>query len=81
MGIEKMILLVCELDYQQNQSHEKTIPYDLLCKPWEVVDIYAICIVDYYSKLPIMKKADGMSADNLIRAAMNMSVEVGLPKK
>ena len=45
------------LDYQQTKQHEKTIPYALPCKPWEVVaaDIFSItfnmllCIVDYFS--------------------------------
>ena len=43
------------LEYQQSQAHKKTIPYDIPCKPWEVVgaDIFSInnntllCIVDY----------------------------------
>ena len=45
-------------------------------KPWEVicVDIFTIknstvlCIVDYYSKFPIVKNADGLLADHLIRS-------------
>ena len=43
-------------------------------KPWEVdgTDIFTIkknallCIVDYYSKFPVVKKTDGHLADNLI---------------
>ena len=64
------------LDYQQTTPHEKTIPYDLPCKPWQVVgaDIFSLnnntllCVVDYYSTFPIMRKADRLSADDLIRA-------------
>ena len=59
------------------------------CKPWAVVgaDIFSInnnrllCIVDYYSKFPIVEKADGFSADDLIRAAEIVLAEFGLPKK
>ena len=62
------------LEYHQTQPHEKLIPHEILCKPWEMVgaDIFSInnhvvlCIVDYYSKFPIVKKADGLTADDLI---------------
>ena len=39
------------------------------------------CIVDYYSKFPVVKKAYGFSADNLIRAVKIVFAEFGLPKK
>ena len=73
------------LDYQQMQTHEKTILYDL---PWEVVgaDIFSInnntllCIVDCY-KFPIVKRAGALSADNLIRVDKIVFTEFWLPKK
>ena len=40
-----------------------------------------LCIVDYYSKIPVVKKADGLSAANLNRAAKIVFTEFGLPKK
>ena len=59
------------------------------CKSWELVgaDIFTIknsillCIVDYHSKFPIVKKGDGLSEGNLIRVAKIVFVEFGLPKK
>ena len=77
------------LEYQQIASHERTIPYEMACRPWEMVGagIFSIknnmliCIVDYYSKFPIVKKADGLSADDLIRGAKIVFAEFGLPKK
>ena len=77
------------LDYQQTQPHEKTIPCDILCKSWEVVgaDIFSInnnaqlCIVDCYSKFPIVKKSDGLSANKLIRTVKIVFNEFGLLKK
>ena len=56
---------ICQ-DYHLTEPHEKAIPYDILCKPWEVVgaDILSIdntkllCIVDYNSKYSFMKKTD-----------------------
>ena len=76
-------------DYQQIQPHEKTIPYVIPCKPWEVVgaDTFSInnnmplCIVDYNTKFPIIKKADGLSAEDLFSAAKIVFAEFGLPKK
>ena len=57
--------------------------------PWEVVgaDIISInnnmllCIVNYYSKFPIMKKADGLLADNLFRAVRIVFTEFRQTKK
>ena len=40
-----------------------------------------LCIVDYYSKFPIMKKTDDLMADKLITVASIMSAEFRLPKK
>ena len=64
------------LDYQHTQPQEKTIPHNLPGKLWEIVgaDIFSIdnetlfCIVDYYSKFPVMKRTDVLSADDLRRA-------------
>ena len=38
-------------------------------------------IVEYYSKLPIVKKADGLSADSLITAAKIVFMEFNLLKE
>ena len=40
-----------------------------------------ICIVDYHSKFPIVKKAEDMSADSLILACRGIFSEFGFPKK
>ena len=39
-----------------------------------------LCIVDYYSKLAIMKKADCLEADDLVKTAKIILAEFGLPK-
>ena len=65
------------------------VPWDMPFKPWKVIhaDIFNVkntmlfCIVDYYTKLSIMKEANGLSADGLIRATKNVFEELGLPKK
>ena len=61
----------------------------MLYNPWEVVsaDIFSItndtllCIVDYYSKFPVVKKTDGLLVDNLVRMAKNVFTEFGLQRK
>ena len=74
------------LEYQQTQQHENTILYEMPCKPCKVVDadIFSIknntllCTVDYYRRFHIFKKADGLSADNLIRTAKIVFAELEL---
>ena len=56
---------------------------------WEIVDtdIFSVDIqtllriVDYYSKFPVMKSVEELSAGDLIRAMKVMHTKVGLPKK
>ena len=74
------------LEYQHTQPLEKTIQYKVPCKLWKVVgaDIFSIknktllCIVDYYSKFPLVRKAGSLTADDLVKAA---KIVFGLPKK
>ena len=76
-------------EYQQTQSHEHTIPYEMSCKPWVVTSANAfsiknsmlLCIVHYYSKFHVGKKTDHLSVDNLIREATIVFTKFGLPKK
>ena len=73
------------LEYQETQPHEKTILYELPHKPSEVVgaDIFSVnnntllCVVDYYSKFPIVERVDGLSTDDLIKAAKIVFTEFG----
>ena len=67
----------------------KSIPHKLPTMPWEIVgaDIFSVDnetllhIVDCYSKFPVMKRADGLSADILITTTKVMLAELGLPRK
>ena len=45
---------------------------------FSIINTMLLYIVDYYNKLPIVKKADGLSADNLIRVAKVVFVEFEL---
>ena len=71
-------------------SHKKKqCPNELPTKLWEIVcaDIFLmnnktlLCIVDYYSKFPFSKRANGLTTDDLIRGTKLMFVEFGLPPK
>ena len=75
--------------FQQMQPKEKIIHHDIPIRPWDVVgtDRFHInnknylCITVYHSKLPVVKKTEGLSADNLIAAFMVVFSEYGIPKK
>ena len=62
------------LTSQQTQSKDKMIHHDIPVRPWDVIgaDMFTLnnkhylCIVDYHSKFPIIKKAEDLSADSLI---------------
>ena len=61
------------LEFQQMQPKEKIIHHEILLRPWEVlgIDIFQLnkkylCIVDYHSKFPVIKRMEGLSAENLI---------------
>ena len=67
------------MEYQQTQACEKIIPCKMPNKLWEVAgaNILSVknnpllCIGDDYSKFSIVKKTDGLLADNLIGAVKN----------
>ena len=40
-----------------------------------------LCIVDYYSKFPALRRVESLSAKDLIRTAKVVFAEFGLPKK
>ena len=54
---------------------------------WSVLTFFVItnrmllCIVDYYSMFPIVKKVGSLAADDLVQVAKMIFVEYGLPKK
>ena len=60
------------LQFQHTQPKEKIIHHDIPLRPWEVlgVDIFHLsnknylCVVDYDSKFPVIKRMEGLSAEN-----------------
>ena len=58
------------LEFQQTQPKEKIIHHDIPLRPWEVIgaDVFHfnnknyLCIVDYHSKFPVIKRLERLSA-------------------
>ena len=71
------------------QPKEKIIHHNIPLRPWEVVgaDIFHfnkknyLCVVDYNSKFPIIKRLEGLSVENLINAAKIIFAKCGIPQK
>ena len=77
------------LEFQQTQPKEQIAHHDIPLRPWEVIgaDIFQfnnknyICIVDYHSKFPVIKRIEGLFADNLINALKIIFAEYDIPHK
>ena len=65
------------LEFQQIQPKEKTIHHDIPLRPWDVIgaDIFQLhnknylCVVNYHSKFPLIKRMEELSAESLITTA------------
>ena len=71
------------LEFQQMQPKERIIHHDIPLRPWEVVraDIFHfnnvnyVCVVDYNSKFPIIRRLQGLSVEHLINAVTAIFTE------
>ena len=60
------------LEFQQMQPKKKIIHHDIPLRPWEVFNAdvfhfnnkYYLCIVDYHSKFPVIKRLEILSAES-----------------
>ena len=63
--------------------------HDIPLRPWEVIDTdvfhfknkHYLCIVDYNSKFPVIKRLEGLSADKLINMVKTIFTKYGIPHK
>ena len=77
------------LEFQQMQPKEKIIHHDIPLRLWEVLgtDVFQfnnknhLCIVDYHSKFPVVKRLEGLSAESLITTVKVIFAEYGIPHK
>ena len=61
------------MDFQQMQSKYKIVPLESVDKPWEIVganiftlqNSYFLFIADYYTKFLVVKRAEGLSEEQL----------------
>ena len=71
------------------QPKEKIIHHDIPLRPWEVIgtDVFHfnnknyLCIVDYNSKFPVIKRLEGLLAENLINTVKLYSLNMVYPEK
>ena len=71
------------------QPKEWILHHDIPLQPWEVVGADVLhfnnknylCIIDYNSKLPIVKRLEGLSAENLPSTVKIIFAEYGIPQK
>ena len=62
------------LEFQQTQPKEKIIHHNIPLRPWEVIgaDVFHfnnknyLCIVDYHSKFPVIKRLERFSVESLV---------------
>ena len=77
------------LEFQQIQPRDKIFHHEIPLRPWEAVgaDVFHfnkinyLCVVDYNSKFPIVRKLQGLSAEHLISAVSYIFAEYGIPRK
>ena len=77
------------LEFQQTQPKEKMIHHDIPLRPWEVLaaDVFHLnnknylCMVDYPSNFPVIKRMEGLSTESLITTTKVIFAECGIPCK
>ena len=71
------------------QPKEKIIHHDVPLRPWEVVradvfhfnNVNYLCVVDYNNKFPIVRRLQGLLAEQLINAVTAIFAKYGIPQK
>ena len=77
------------LELQLTQPKEKIIHHNIPLRLWEVLgtDVFHfnnknyLNIVDYHSKFPMVKRLEGLSAENLTATVKVIFAEYGIPCK
>ena len=71
------------------QPKEKIIHHGIPLRSWEVIgadifhlnNINYLCIVDYNSKFPVIRKLQGLLAEHLINVVTAIFAKYGIPQK
>ena len=77
------------LTFQQMQPKNKIIHHDIPIRLWDVIgaDMFTLdnkqylCILDYHSKFPVIKKTEDLSPNNLVLTCKIIFAEYRVPKK
>ena len=75
--------------FQVTQPKDKMLSHKILGRLWEWVgggilsinNKYDVCIVEYYSRFPVMKQIEGFTTDNLIKTCKLFFAKYRLPSK
>ena len=85
----KNVLHVMCLTFQQTQLKDKMVHHDIPVRAWDMTGAemftlnkkHYLCIVDYHSKFPIIKKTEDLSADSLILSCKIILQNMGYQRK
>ena len=77
------------LEFQQMQPKEKIIHHNIPLRPWNIVsaDVFHfnnknyLCIVDYHSKFPVIKRVERLLAKSLVNTVKTIFAKYGIPQK
>ena len=75
------------LEFQPKQAKEKTIHHNIPIRLWEVLgtDVFHfnnknyLCVVDYHSKFPVVKRLEGLSTESPIATIKVIFTEYSIP--
>ena len=77
------------LEFQQTHPKERIIHHKIPLRPWEVfsADVFHfnnkdyLCIVDYHSKFPVIKRLERLSVESLVNRVKIIFNKYGIPQK
>ena len=81
---------LCNMSWiSADAAQGKIIHHNIPLRLWKVLDTDVfhfnnrnyLCIVDYHSKFPVVKRLEGLSTENLITTVKVIFVEYGIPHK
>ena len=72
------------LEFQQMEPKEKIVHHDIPLRPWEVLGTEFfhfnnknyLCIVDYHSKFPVVKRLEGLSTETSLSQQRSYSQNI-----
>ena len=81
--------MLCVFNFSRCSQRKKIIHHDIPLRLLEIIgtDIFHfnnknyLCIIDYNSKFPVIKRLEGLSVENLINTIKVIFAEYGIPQQ